>query len=77
MPKDVQYAPRGLKREEAARYVGVSPSKFDQMVKDGRMPPPREIDFCRVWDRVLLDAAFEDLPVRGETTPNPFDDIAA
>jgi predicted DNA-binding transcriptional regulator AlpA len=77
MRPDIQYAPRGLKREEAARYVGVSPSKFDQMVKDGRMPPPREIDSCRVWDRVLLDAAFEELPVRGDAVPNPFDGIAA
>ena len=26
------YPPRGLSRDEAARYIGVSPSKFDEMV---------------------------------------------
>ena len=29
---------RGLSRAEAAHYVGVGTSKFDEMVKDGRMP---------------------------------------
>jgi len=52
---------RGLCREEAARYVGVSASKFDQMVDDGRMPKPKHIDARRVWDRVSVDAAFDDL----------------
>ncbi len=32
--------PRGLSRVEAAHYIGVSPSLFDAMVKDGRMPQP-------------------------------------
>lgn len=31
---------RGLRREEAARYVGISPTKFDELVTDGRMPEP-------------------------------------
>lgn len=68
-------APRGLKREEAARYVGISASKFDEMVKDGRMPIPKEIDACRVWDRLALDAAFEALPDR--EAANPWDRSAA
>lgn len=72
-------APRGLRREEAARYIGLSPSKFEQLVKDGRMPAPRQIDACRVWDRVALDAAFDDLPHLGEQprhSSNPWDDAA-
>jgi len=32
---------RGLSRVESAIYVGVSPTLFDQMVKDGRMPAPK------------------------------------
>src|SRR5262245_23845078 len=32
--------PLGLSRVAAAFYVGVSPTKFDQMIKDGRMPKP-------------------------------------
>lgn len=69
------YAPRGLRREDAARYVGVSLSKFEQLVRDGRMPFPKEIDGCRVWCRKALDAAFDDLPDRGAV--NPFDEEAA
>jgi predicted DNA-binding transcriptional regulator AlpA len=52
-------APRGLSREQAAAYVGVSPSLFDILIKDGRMPGPKRINSRVVWDRFKLDAAFE------------------
>jgi hypothetical protein len=48
--------PRGLSRVEAAQYIGVSPSLFDVMVKDGRMPPPKPINARKVWDRLKLAA---------------------
>lgn len=54
--------PRGLSRTEAAAYIGVSPSLFDAMVKDGRMPGAKRINSRRVWDRKRLDAAFDVLP---------------
>jgi predicted DNA-binding transcriptional regulator AlpA len=54
-------APRGLSREQAAAYVGISPSLFDMLVKDGRMPGPKRINARTVWDRLKLDAAFEAL----------------
>ncbi|MEX0745642.1 MAG: hypothetical protein WD118_08570 [Phycisphaeraceae bacterium] len=54
--------PRGLSRVESAAYVGISPTKFDELVKDGRMPPPKRINGRVVWDRMKLDAAFEALP---------------
>jgi hypothetical protein len=54
--------PRGLCREAAARYIGVGTSKFDEMVNDGRMPPPKQIDGRKVWDLRALDAAFDALP---------------
>jgi predicted DNA-binding transcriptional regulator AlpA len=54
--------PRGLSRVEAAQYIGVSPSLFDQMVEDGRMPKPKPINARKVWDRLKLDQAFEALP---------------
>ena len=53
--------PRGLRREDAARYVGVSPSKFDEWVKDRRMPQPFRADGCVLWDRGDLDDAFDEL----------------
>ena len=58
-------APRGVSRVEAAAYVGVSPSKFDEMVSDRRMPPPRRVDGRKVWDVREVDAAFDVLPYDG------------
>lgn len=54
-------APRGLSREQGAAYIGVSPSLFDIMVKDGRLPKPKRINSRTVWDRMKVDAAFEVL----------------
>lgn len=51
--------PRGLSRAEAAAYIGVSPSLFDEMVKDRRMPAPKRINSRTVWDRRRLDEAFD------------------
>jgi predicted DNA-binding transcriptional regulator AlpA len=62
---------RGLSCVEAAVYVGVSPSLFDAMVKDGRMPQPKRINSRTVWDRRRLDDAFEALP--DGTYNNPWD----
>jgi predicted DNA-binding transcriptional regulator AlpA len=59
-------APRGLSRLAAAAYVGVSPSLFDEMVRDGRMPPPKMINSRLVWDRFELDAAFDELPDKAQ-----------
>lgn len=53
---------RGLAREEAAMYVGVGATKFDELVSDGRMPKPKRIDGRKVWDVRRLDVAFEALP---------------
>ena len=57
--------PRGLNRVQAAEYIGVSPSKFDELVHDGRMPEARRIDGRLVWDVRELDVAFDALPRNG------------
>jgi predicted DNA-binding transcriptional regulator AlpA len=63
---------RGLRRFDAARYVGVSPSKFDELVKDGRMPRPKRLDSCVVWDVRRLDVAFD--AIEGDDDgPNEWD----
>lgn len=67
----VSLAPRGLSRAQAAAYIGVSPAKFDELVKDGRMPAAKRIDARTVWDRVSLDEAFSALP--GGEEVNPWD----
>jgi hypothetical protein len=58
---------RGLSRVEAAIYLGISPSKFDELVGDGRMPVPKRIDGRKVWDIHNLDLAFDALPSENET----------
>jgi predicted DNA-binding transcriptional regulator AlpA len=76
-PRPLKYAviaPRGLGREDAASYIGISPSKFDQMVADRRMPEPRRIDTRKVWDVRELDKAFEALP-GGQEVSNPWDEL--
>jgi predicted DNA-binding transcriptional regulator AlpA len=61
--------PRGLSRIYAAAYIGVSPSKFDEMVADKRMPRAIRIDGRRVWDRLKIDEAFAALDDGGEDRP--------
>jgi excisionase family DNA binding protein len=56
---------RGLGEAEAALYVGLSASKFRELVSDGTMPRPRLIGRRRIWDVDDLDAAFKALPVEG------------
>ncbi len=70
--RKLRIEPRGLSRVEAAGYVGVSPSLFDEMVRDRRMPCPKRINRRTVWDRKQLDIAFEALPDDGEDR-NPWD----
>jgi predicted DNA-binding transcriptional regulator AlpA len=65
--------PRGLNRSAAASYIGVSPTKFDELVERGEMPPSKMIDKRRVWDRIALDAAFDAIPAAGESADNPWD----
>jgi predicted DNA-binding transcriptional regulator AlpA len=56
---------------EAAAYLGVSPGKFDEMVADGRMPPPIVIDRRKVWDIRAIDRAIDCLT--GEISENEWD----
>lgn len=74
-PAPATVNPRGLQREVAARYIGISPTKFDQLVGEGRMPQPRRLDGRKLWDRLELDEAFSDLPFDQEE--NPWDALTA
>jgi predicted DNA-binding transcriptional regulator AlpA len=67
--------PRGLRREEAASYVGISPSKFDALVRDGRMPGPLRVDSCAIWDRLALDRAFDRLNNDDDRNENEWDSV--
>jgi predicted DNA-binding transcriptional regulator AlpA len=71
-PDQISYPPRGLSREDAARYVGVGISKFDEMVAGRLMPRPKRVGGRVIWDRIALDAAFSDLP---EENGNRIDEL--
>lgn len=60
-PDTLAYPPRGLSRDEAARYVGVGTTTFDRLVEEGRMPKPIRIGKRAIWDRLKVEAAFSDL----------------
>ncbi|MFG1206899.1 helix-turn-helix transcriptional regulator [Xanthobacter flavus] len=68
--------PRGLSRVIAAAYIGVSPSLFDDLVANGRMPGPKLINARHVWDRLQIDAAFEALPEKAGPR-NPYAEFRA
>jgi hypothetical protein len=77
MPTEkLRFPPRGMSRVESADYLGVSPSLFDSMVNDGRMPGPKLINTRTVWDRFALDRAFEALPDRDAANPWDEDEFA-
>jgi hypothetical protein len=53
---------RGLSREEAAMYLGISSSTFDEMRATGQVEPPRLIKGRKLFDIRDLDMAFDALP---------------
>lgn len=67
------WPPLGLSREDAAHYIGISATKFDQLVADRRMPRPKRIDGRVVWDRRAIEAAFTELP--DDARRNPLDEL--
>ena len=71
--------PRGLRREQAAHYVGISPTSFDSLVHDGTMPRPTKVKgHIVLWDRRALDQSLDQLfdGTNDECSKNPYDDIS-
>lgn len=77
-PRDVlpsSLPPRGLSRVCAAAYIGVSPTKFDEMVADRLMPKAIRIGGRKVWDRRKLDEAFDALDEDDGKPRNVWDEV--
>jgi hypothetical protein len=68
---------RGLSREQAAEYVGVSPNTFDKAVREGILPSAKFIFSRKIWDLRALDSALDMLDSDEVDTneSNPFDNI--
>lgn len=63
---------RGLRREDAAAYVGISPTLFDTMVAQGRLPMPIRFNSATVWDMWQLDLSFPGTPLADNDNSNPW-----
>jgi predicted DNA-binding transcriptional regulator AlpA len=53
--------PRGLRRDVAAAYLGVSPSYFDQLIAKNLVPVSRRLGTVMIWDRRELDQCFSEI----------------
>lgn len=58
------YPPRLMNEERAAAYVGFGTTKFGELVDEGIMPPPMDVDGSPRWDRLDLDNAVDNLKDR-------------
>ena len=55
--------PRFIGREAAAAYLNCSPSKFDELLELGIVPPPRLLGATKKsWDVRQLDDAADAMP---------------
>ena len=57
----VSLPPRGLSRQQAAEYIGLSATAFDRLVELRQMPKGKRIGGRLVWDRLKVDVAFSEL----------------
>jgi excisionase family DNA binding protein len=57
----IDFAPRGLSADEAARYIGVGRTTFEELVARRKMPRPKRIGARVIYDRFEVDACFSDL----------------
>jgi predicted DNA-binding transcriptional regulator AlpA len=53
-----------MRADRAAAYVGMATSTFLDLVDEGAMPKGMKVRGMRLWDRLDLDAAFENLKQR-------------
>jgi predicted DNA-binding transcriptional regulator AlpA len=68
--------PAALRREHAAKHCAISAGHFDKMVREGFLPPPRDLCGMRVWLRGELDDALFALPyIGGEIGGNTCDTL--
>jgi hypothetical protein len=71
-------SPRGYTTATRTAQVGSgkstseAPLSLIELVCDGRMPQPKQIDGRKVWDIRSLDRAFDQLP-GGAEEPNEWD----
>lgn len=61
------YPPRAFRADRAAAYLSMSTSTFLKLVAEGLMPMGIKCKGMTMWDRLDLDAAWENLKEREDT----------
>jgi predicted DNA-binding transcriptional regulator AlpA len=65
---DLCYPPKAMRASRAAAYLGMSQSAFLRLVEEKLMPEPVKIKGMTTWDRLELDAAYDNFK-SAETEP--------
>ncbi len=63
--------PFGLRRTQAAAYVGLGISTFNRAVEKGAIPKPTDLAGIEVWSRTALERALDP---EGIGRANPWDE---
>jgi predicted DNA-binding transcriptional regulator AlpA len=56
----LSYPPRAMRAERAAAYLDMSTSTFFRLVEEGLLPKPVKVHGVVSWDRLDLDAAYDN-----------------
>jgi predicted DNA-binding transcriptional regulator AlpA len=77
-PRDTSLPRFAMRRDEAAASLAISPTLFDQWVKEGRMPKSHKIGGVVLWDTQEVQDHWISLR-DGDTVSkdNPFNGIVA
>jgi predicted DNA-binding transcriptional regulator AlpA len=60
-----------LRADRAAAYLDISKSLFLELVSDGKMPQPRRLRGAPRWDRLEIEAAWDQLMPEDKTEGTP------
>jgi predicted DNA-binding transcriptional regulator AlpA len=63
---NLNYPPRAMRAERAAAYLDISGSTFFRLVDEGELPQPVKKKGVVSWDRMELDAAYENWKEGGD-----------
>ena len=76
-PRDISVPRFALRRDEAAAAVAISPSLFDEWIRQGKMPAGRKRGGVVLWDTREVWESW--CKVRDADAPamNPFDGVTA
>jgi predicted DNA-binding transcriptional regulator AlpA len=76
-PRDLSLPRYALRRDEAAASVAISPTLFDEWIRQGKMPKGRKIGGVVLWDAQEVYEFWCNLRDADEPAVNPFDGFVA